>query len=760
MIAHFDKSRGTTVATAALGVLLLFAGQTAFADVLTWSASTSGLPADGGGTWGTGGNWWNGSADVAWSNGNSDTALFGATAGSTAGTINVSGLQSAGGLVFQSQAYTLAGGTLNLAGQAPVVTVNAGGGTIGLALSGSGGMSKAGSGALTLTVANPYTGTTNINGGTLQLNAFNGASGALASTTVSVASGGFLALDAGDVLGYNPGTAALIINGGTVCNITSGSRVTLANTVTMTGGVLTGSGSGDANGVYSFSASSGLIATSDSEGNAAIVSAGSISLQSSNLDFNVTRGVASPAVDLAVLSSIVPYKGSSYGITKTGNGILTLSGSNTYTGGTTIGGGTLSVNLLANGGAASAIGMSSNAAYNLVLNNGGVLQYTGTSVAIDRGFSVGAGGGGVSIVAGAQLQFGNTLTLSGSFAKTGPGLLCLTNYGGSTVSGGGALVVSQGTLDFGGSYFSSSPFGYRALNIQVDPGGDFYLSAAHALGGDQNDGGTSWGTVSVLGGSMSLAAAQYISGGTVGGLGRLILQGATINNAGGGELRATSNTSCISTLASAQPSTIAVLMTEQYGPYTFDVADGPADADLLISGNLSSSGGSYGITKLNAGKLVLTGSDSYVGTTIGGGTLQIGAGGACGTLGGGAVADNAVLSFARSDRITVANAISGSGSLVQLGPGALVLTGSNTYSGGTVVSGGTLVIANRAALEDGSSLIIGDPALFSAPTVPGRSVAVGSGSNDAAALPVPEPGTWGLLAAALAAMSIAQRRAP
>ncbi len=64
-------------------------------------------------------------------------------------------------------------------------------------------------------------------------------------------------------------------------------------------------------------------------------------------------------------------------------------------------------------------------------------------------------------------------------------------------------------------------------------------------------------------------------------------------------------------------------MTAQYGPYVFDVADGPADADLLITGNISNSGGSYGITKVNSGKLILTGSNSYTIATVSGGTLVV-----------------------------------------------------------------------------------------------------------------------------------------
>ncbi len=800
------------------------ATQTSAASVLTWTTATNGTAMDGNGTWGTASSWLNNSGNVAWQSGNGDTALFGAAAGSSTFMVTLSGSQSVGNLTFQSQAYTLAGasGTLALSGAAPVVTVNAGGGTIATVIAGSAGLTKAGTGMLTFADINTYTGATTVNGGTLQLNTANGANGALASPAISVNSGGVLALNAADVLGYTSSSPALVINGGTVSNITAAGRVTLQNTVTMTGGLLTGTGSGDSGGAYSFNSSNGFNATSDATGHPAIVNASSISPEGVALGFNVTRGAASPASDLTVFSSIVPFNGETNGITKTGNGILTLTGSNTftgpttisggtlilgdggttgsllpsgsiadngtlifnrrnavvqgtdfggisgsgglvqlgtgalvlnasntYTGSTTVAGGTLSAGLLADAGGASAIGRSSADSSNLVLNNGGVFQYTGPSVNISRGFTVGAGGAGIDIAAGTQLQLAGTPVLNAMLTKTGAGTLQLTNYSGSTVSGGGMIVVNQGTLDFGSNYFGGSPFGYRALNIQVNPGGNLNISAPHALGGDNVDVATSWGVVSILGGAMTLSREQYISGGTVNSLGRLVLQGGTINNAGAGELRATANTSWVSTLASGQASTINVSMTAQYGPYVFDVADGPADADLLLVGNLSSSSGSYGITKVNAGKLILAGSNSYTTTTISGGTLQVGTGGATGTLGTGAVTDNSVLAFARSDNCSVGNVISGSGSLVQLGPGDLILTGSNSFSGGIAVAGGTLILAGTDAVADGSSLTIGDASPFApAPFVPNADNKI----SDAA--PVPEPGTLLFVVASLGVFAV------
>src|SRR5206468_960498 len=80
-----------------------------------------------------------------------------------------------------------------------------------------------------------------------------------------------------------------------------------------------------------------------------------------------------------------------------------------------------------------------------------------------------------------------------------------------------------------------------------------------------------------------------------------------------------------------------------------------------------------------SGTVILTGSNSYGTTTISAGTLQVGNAGTAGTLGAGAVTDNAALAFNRTDNPVVGNAISGSGSLTQAGSGTLILTGSNGY---------------------------------------------------------------------------------
>ena len=116
---------------------------------------------------------------------------------------------------------------------------------------------------------------------------------------------------------------------------------------------------------------------------------------------------------------------------------------------------------------------------------------------------------------------------------------------------------------------------------------------------------------------------------------------------------------------------------------------------------------------------VLAANNTYTGTaTISSGTLQVGNGGATGSLGSntGAITDNGTLAYNLSSNVAVANQITGTGSLSQMGSGITTLTGTNTYSGTTsIASGSTLQlgagsttgsIANTSSIVDNGSLIV------------------------------------------------------
>ncbi|MES2439964.1 MAG: autotransporter-associated beta strand repeat-containing protein [Verrucomicrobiota bacterium] len=274
------------------------------------------------------------------------------------------------------------------------------------AIGGFGSLTQAGSGTTTFTANNTYTGETIINGGTLTLTNGNNPGGALSGTpTITVNSGGILVLMNQDTLGYTVGKEALVINSGgqVLNNSTLAQRNTLANTVTMTGGILGGTSAGDASGLYSFFAGAGntaVSATSDVSGTTALINASKVALQGANQNFNVTRGVATPAADLTISSQILQL-GGNYGFNKTGNGILLLTGLNTYAGGTTVTEGTLTL------GTAGTLGATTGA---LTVNNPNV--DTGTAVVLNLATAVDTTVGSLSGTIAIPSSLTNTATIN------------------------------------------------------------------------------------------------------------------------------------------------------------------------------------------------------------------------------------------------------------------------------------------------------------------------------------------------------------
>ncbi|GAA5125300.1 autotransporter-associated beta strand repeat-containing protein [Luteolibacter yonseiensis] len=209
-------------------------------------------------------------------------------------------------------------------------------------------------------------------------------------------------------------------------------------------------------------------------------------------------------------------------LTKMAAGTLEIGTVNEYTGVTTLGGGTTSVNSITNGGVASPLGKASAAAGNLVIN-GGILSYTGTTAASDRGFTNAGPEGGISVPTGVNLTLSGAVatTTGGSFDKRGDGTLTLTNPTVSLGEPGQTNEILAGTLalagpgqtaSIGGDLFVGSvPNVPGHLSVQNS---NLTVTGVIAVGRGNGD----TGTVSTVTATNSVVVAGSLSAGFDNGL--------------------------------------------------------------------------------------------------------------------------------------------------------------------------------------------------------------------------------------------------
>ncbi|EAW9546796.1 AIDA autotransporter-like protein ShdA, partial [Salmonella enterica] len=295
-------------------------------------------------------------------------------------------------------------------------------------------------------------------------------------------------------------------------------------------------------------------------------------------------------------------------VVKSGDETLTLSGANSYTGGTTISGGTLvatSVDALGSGDVTDNVVLE--------LNTGGT--------------------------------FDNVISGSGQVVKSGDKTLTLS--GSNTYTGG--TTINDGTL--------------IASNVEALGTGDITDNAVLELntGGDFDNAISGSGQVVKSGDdTLTLSGSNTYTGGT-------LISGGTL---------VASN---VEALGSGDVTNDAVLELNTGGDFTNNIS------------------GSGQVVKSGDETLTLSGANSYTGgTTISGGTLIASNVEALGT---GDVTDNAVLELNTGGDFD--NAISGSGQVEKSGDDVLTLSGANSYSGGTLISDGTLVATSVEALGSG-----------------------------------------------------------
>ena len=72
--------------------------------------------------------------------------------------------------------------------------------------------------------------------------------------------------------------------------------------------------------------------------------------------------------------------------------------------------------------------------------------------------------------------------------------------------------------------------------------------------------------------------------------------------------------------------------------------------------------------------------------------------------------DNGALAFNRSDTLSYAGVISGTGSVTKSGTGTLTLTGTNTYTGTTTISAGDAGAERSGSIASSSQVLVSNAA--------------------------------------------------
>lgn len=407
-----------------------------------------------------------------------------------------------------------------------------------------------------------------------------------------------------------------------------------------------------------------------SGGITAASSANAVNL-AANLGVSLTAGYHT--VDLAGAGTSLVVAGGitgTGGITKTGLGLLTLTGANTNTGGTNIRAGILHLDggSLAQGSGDMTVGDLNGDSGTLTITNGGDLTNDTGYIGLD------AGSTGTVSVSGSGSSWTNTTTINVGYEGTG----VLAVSGGADVSGGatfiGTITGGTGTVTVDGA---GSTFTATSLDVGSEGSGTLTITnggvaTSTSLSYIGEDTGTT-GTVLVDGAGSALSYSNLILARW--GTGNLLLSngGAVSVNSGAGTITLAQSTGAAGTL------------------YIGGITPGTAG---VVNAATITTGLGTGIVKFNT---TATAGSAYYLTKDG-------------TSGGTPVA------------------ISGPTQLQQLAGYNVILGGSN-YTGGTTITGGTLQAAHSNALGTGSVTVSGSGTLLVNEYFVNSSVQVNSGGR-------------------------------
>ena len=619
----------------------------------------------------------------------------------------------AGNFTFTgSNALNLGTGAVTLTAT-PTITVSGSGLTVGGAISGTGfGLTKAGNAPLTLTGTNTYSGPTTVSTGTLTTvnpsSADGNGNGGWRTSAISIASGATLqfALNTG---GWEAPNNGLSITGAGTLKITGNNTLRLggqstgyATTVSMSQGGLIDVEGGTleldyatsygawANNKASMTIASGAIFDVWDYNN------GILPMDALNGGGTIQRHYAGTGINIGVaggsgnFSGVIQNGNYAMNVVKSGAGTQVLSGSNTYTGTTTINGGTLE---FAGNGLPSASAMTVNAG-TLQIDTAGKTLMTLAVNDPSAGLVLPAISGQTTTVTGtftasanysvtplfatlptAGLTF-NLLTAAGMAGSGTPTLNPNTPFGPTRVTG--SLAVVGNTLQ----YTVATGAATLVWNNHAATGTWNVATDANFNNGGSNDVFKVYDAVTF---DDSTSA-----GGTVTLAGLLAPSSVTVNTANSYTFAGSGSISGAGTLTKNGTGVLTIGAANNYGGGTTLNAGqiNLNNASAIGAGTFNIAGGVIENTSGHAITLASNNPQTWSGDFTFGGSNAL-------NLGRGAVTLTANRTLTVNGSLTVGGAISGTGfGLTKTGPGTLVLTSTSTYTGTTTVSAGTFQLGD------------------------------------------------------------------
>ncbi len=486
--------------------------------------------------------------------------------------------------------------------------------------------------------------------------------------------------------------------------------------------------------------SDGIALNFDDNANSAVAIALNTTVQPGSLTVNNTAG--------GTATYSVNGSGAIAGNTSVllqGSGLLALASANTYSGGTIVNSGTLAINNGGDGTGPSAIGtgpltlnpgatLDNTSGTNVILNFSnqenwnGNFTYAGSRTNLDLGNGPVTLGSSLAVtVRSNMLSCGGIITDSGlkyQLTVQGPGTLTLSglnNYSGGTILNSGKLNINNGGDGGPNSALGNTIFTINGGTIDNTSGSDILLhpTVAESWTASFSFGGA--GNLDLGSGTLNVSTLTL----TLQGNGILKTEGAmTAVGSGAAATMTLQGNGTFQTSGNKNNAGLSVVVNG--GTYLMDKTSsanvhsvqGGLTVNTSGTARVTGTGGRQ-IIATSAGPIVLGGgtldlfgsSETAYQLTFNSGTLQNSSATAA-TL---TVSNNFLLNGAAcnfdvvtSSTLTLLRAISGAGSLVKIGSGALNLTGTNSYTGSTTVSNGLLTVTTATSANRNYTVAAGE----------------------------------------------------